>query len=477
MQTLFTLYFMVVLVSFFSGVLALLLTAQCYPLINISNQLERKSLFHKLNNLSIQRTIKNFYKWPTLTITSPPPASRPPAAPNVCAFQKIDSQPQRIVITWQYYDSSGSGIYAQLFDTCQGTLKNVTDIFLVNKEILFDQTNPKVACLNNQTFIIVYESQVSVNLGPQYSSVVRLSKILGQFFDWNGKKIRDEISISGEVGAFQETAVSIISLNTSKPILNEKFVVTYIKNTVSASMVLGQNQVMAKIFSHHKIIGPFQVNTFDTHFNNAGIKIVPQISSLTNGNFIILWASVPTLTNVVSTSNMINLNGQLFNTLGQIKGPEFQVNQNLFSGLGFTVQGTQNGGFLISYVAWLPNEAIFLTNIIVQRFSEDATRLGSEILFMKTKSEFQTSPLINILPHDRFIVSINSKGLLSSTFSIKSIEFERDGKAMFAPTMVNDVTMIDQISPDNIILADGSIFFVWNNGTSSIIGRFVQYTR
>ncbi len=172
------------------------------------------------------------------------------------------------IIVWEsrYQDGDGYGIYAKIFNL---TGNNQTDEFQVNTYTNNSQQNPCVCSLTNGNFIITWDS-----LGQDgYQTGVFM-----KMFNSTGHNMTDDIQVNGYYEYIQSNP-SICYLS------NNSFAVSWASENQD-----GDNYgVFAKIFnsSCHNQTGDIQVNTY---FNEA--QSHPSMSNFSNGYFVITWQSV-----------------------------------------------------------------------------------------------------------------------------------------------------------------------------------------
>ena len=141
-------------------------------------------------------------------------------------------------------------------------------------------------------------------------------------------------------------------------------------------------------------IQTFATRILDTMINTwiTSNQQYPSISSLSDGNFVVVWQSN------LQNGNGWGIYGQIFYSNGAKKGNEFSVNNyNKGNSTNPKVAASSNGKFM---VVWQTNGTI----ISGQIFINDGNKLGTEIQ-MNPANDWYGSPSITASTNNNFIVS------------------------------------------------------------------------
>jgi hypothetical protein len=172
------------------------------------------------------------------------------------------------VVTWtsNYQDSSGEGIFGQVFDAERN---KIGDEFPVNTYTTGNQCNSKVTSLKNGNFVATWESS-----GQDASGY----GIFAQIFDVKGNKIGDEFQVN-TFTKYSQKSPSVATLE------NGGFVVTwesYGQNNSGYEIYARRYDASAKAVSDEFLVN---INTTNDQTSSA-------VTGLINGGFVIAWESL-----------------------------------------------------------------------------------------------------------------------------------------------------------------------------------------
>jgi len=187
-----------------------------------------------------------------------------------------------------------NGIYAQVFAS-DGT--KIGSEFQVNTTHTYGQSTPSVSVLSNGNFVITW------NIGGPYGSS---RGVYVQIFASDGTKIGSGFRVNTSTYETEFPIVSALS--------NGNFFITWSSNGQDGS---GYG-VYAQVFASDgtKIGSEFQVNTY-TSYN----QMMPEISALSNGDFVIAWLSDQDRSGAYG----FGVYGQIFSSTGTPLGKEFKI--------------------------------------------------------------------------------------------------------------------------------------------------------
>jgi hypothetical protein len=236
------------------------------------------------------------------------------------------------VATWQDGsgqggDSSSTSIKAQMFDASGAKVGNE---FLVNTNWLGGQYSPTISGLTNGGFVVTWQD------GSGQGGDASGTSIKAQMFDASGAKVGNEFLVNTTT-AYDQVGPAITSLSDGR------FVITWRDLSGSQGDYAG-GDIKAQVFdaTGAKIGGEFLVNT-----TTVGQQFDPQITSLSNGGFVIAWSDASGLGGDNSDSS---IKAQLFDATGAKVGNELLVNTATTSTQwASSITGLIDGGFVVAW--------------------------------------------------------------------------------------------------------------------------------
>ena len=148
--------------------------------------------------------------------------------------------------------------------------------------------------------------------------------------------------------------------------------------------------------------GVAQGAEFTVNTETASQQLSPEITELTNSDYVVVWASAEQ-----DTANSYGIFGQLFEANGTAKGAEFQVN--------IYVEGRQDspsiaalsdGGFVVSWNSVGQDGSNYL--VYAQKFTSAGAKDGSETRLAENTELNQMFASINATDNGSFIASWHS---------------------------------------------------------------------
>ncbi|RZI47492.1 calcium-binding protein [Rickettsiales endosymbiont of Peranema trichophorum] len=224
------------------------------------------------------------------------------------------------VVVWYSYGQDGSlyGVYGQRYG---GDGSKLGGEFQVNTYTNSDQYGPSITGLSNGNFVVVWYS---------YGQDGSLYGVYGQRYEADGSKLGGEFQVNSYTTGNQN-APSITSLS------NGNFVVAWGSE--------GQDGSGAGVYGQRygadgsKLSGEFQVNSYTT-----GNQYHPSITSLSNGNFVVVWHSEG------QEGGGPGVHAQVYDSEGNKMNNEFKVSTIAASETAPNVAKLKgNGGFIITY--------------------------------------------------------------------------------------------------------------------------------
>ncbi|NGX44196.1 MAG: hypothetical protein K1060chlam3_00361, partial [Candidatus Anoxychlamydiales bacterium] len=263
-------------------------------------------------------------------------------------------------------------------------ISNVTKIgseFQVNTYTTNSQDSPSVAGLNNDTFVVTWQSYEQD--GSYYG-------VYGQRYNADGTKSGSEFQVN-MVSPGQQRNPSVASLSTGK------FVVTWQSDRQDGDL----DGIYGQIFNADgtKNGSKFQINTW---VNNS--QEIPSIASFDNDNFVVTWQS-----GGGQDGDLIGVFGQIFNADGTKSGSEFQINT-------YTINHQRR-----SSVASLSTNKFVVTwesggqdgsghGVFGQIFNADGTKSDSEFQINTYTTDAQQFPSVTSLSNNKFVVTWQDGG-------------------------------------------------------------------
>ena len=295
------------------------------------------------------------------------------------------------IVTWtdsSAQDGSGQGVIAQIFNP-DGT-PNGGEI-IVNNLTSSNQADSDVAVLNDDTFVVTWNSVDSVGASDGNGIGV-----LARHFNSDGTPISGQFVVNTEIVSTQNSP-SITQLNDGG------FLITW-QSFSSAGSADGDNSgIFAQRFdaSANSVGTEFQVNTA----TRSG-QFDPEVTVLANGNIAITW-----------TDSVADLSGQ--GVYASIIGPDgtpivedFRVNdQRISTQNDPVVAALDNGDFVIAWTDFNFTDGSG-QGVFAQQYDSDGARVDSQFQVNTTTSGTQNQPDIAGLPGGGFVITWNGSVLI-----------------------------------------------------------------
>ena len=308
-------------------------------------------------------------------------------------------------------DNSSSSIKGQRFDSAGNKIGGE---FLVNTATEINQDSPSVAGLPGGGFVVTW---------TDYSNPANSGDIKAQLYAPDGSRLGGEFIVNATTSGTQ-LHPSVTTLASGE------FVVSWWTYSSSGG---DRGNVVAQRFAADgtKIGSEFAVNT-----TTAGIQSQPEVVALPSGGFAIFWNDESAST----SSNPIDVRGQIFDSAGQKVGAEILVNTATF-GSQFSPRADvlSNGNIVVGY------------NGGIQILDQNGNKVGAEIT--------TTSPRdVAALPDGGFVV-------VQDGFPLQVRFFDNNG-ALVGGDVELDAT-------DVLAAPDGSLLFYRGGGdiTASVFQR------
>ncbi|RTL17565.1 MAG: tandem-95 repeat protein, partial [Rhodocyclaceae bacterium] len=197
----------------------------------------------------------------------------------------------------------------------------------------------------------------------------------------------------------------------------------------------------------------FQVNTY-----TQSSQYEPEIASLANGGFVVVWRSSG------QDGSGESVHAQIYGADGLPVGGEFQVNTTtVYSQYEPAVVGLSDGSFVVAYRSdYTDASASYAQDVLAKRYAADGTLLADEFTLNTTVSGTQFNPRLAALPGGKFVAlygdaSSNDGG----GYGVFSKVFNADGSVEVAEQVVPTAVAGNQYGHDVAVLADGGYVVVW----------------
>ncbi len=193
--------------------------------------------------------------------------------------------------------------------------------------------------------------------------------------------------------------------------------------------------------SGHRVGGETLVNT-----TTAGSQYRPQGVGLPDGGFVISWTSP-------GDGSGTGIYFQRFNADGSHNGVETLANSTVTGAQDFSgITATLDGGFAIT---WSGPESVG-SGIYMQRYTASNTTVGGEYHVNSTTAGDQTDPMITDLSNGNIVVTWDSSAQDGSGYGVYSRVYNAAGTALTGEILVNlNDTAGDQFLEATAALSDG----------------------
>ncbi|WP_445630825.1 beta strand repeat-containing protein [Nostoc sp. DSM 114167] len=281
------------------------------------------------------------------------------------------------VISWESQDGSGSGIYAQRYNS-SGVA--VGGEFQVNTSTNNNQVNPTIAIDTNGNFVISWQS--SGQDGSSYG-------VYAQRYSSAGLAIGGEFKVNTHTESSQYNPTIAMDANGDFVISwqsyyqDGSYLGIYAQRYNSAGSAIGNE---------------FQVNTY-----TQGNQFNPTVAMDATGDFVISWQSYG------QDGSGDGIYAQRYTSAGAAIGAEFKVNTHT-EGNQFnpTVAMDADGDFIIS---WTSNSQDGSgSGIYAQRYNSAGVAIGGEFLVNTNTNNDQANPAVAMDATGDFVISWQSDG-------------------------------------------------------------------
>ncbi len=311
------------------------------------------------------------------------------------------------VVSWHSngQDTSGWGAYARIYDASG---QPVATEFQVNKVYANEQSTISSTQLSNGDIVFSWHSVAQD--GSTYGAYARV-------FDVDGTPKGNEFILN------QTTADSQAQALTSA-LGNGGFVAVWHSNLQDGS----GHAVIGRVFDSSGTAtgNEFQVNTYTT-LDQA----YPDVVTLTNGGFVVIWASFGQ-----DEAGNWGIYGQRYDSAGTALGTEFRANTTTANGQGSQdIVALDGGGFVVSWVS-LGGQDGSGSGMFLQRYDANGVAQGAETQVNTYTAGDQTPANIAALEDGGFVVSWSSYGQdATATWGIYGQRYDAAGNAVGTETL------------------------------------------
>ncbi len=280
------------------------------------------------------------------------------------------------IVTWESTDGLSGGVFAKTYDNTGAV---VTAQFQVNSNSAGLQRRPDVAADNGGAFVICFEDQPVVPMGPynvlcgRYNAAAQAQGQLTANFETDGDQ---------QLPSVGRTSAGSFVVAWQGP------------NAVDSSQI----DVYMRGFDNlgGELIAETLVNV-----TTLGNQSQPSIAVNASGEFVIAWTS----DNVDGSSTAVM--GRRYDTAGAPLGGEFTVNTYTTGAQNNPAVGINADGD--SIVAWVSaNQDGNLTGVYAQRYDQAGVGVGAEFRVNTVTTFFQEEPDITLRTSDEPIVAYSS---------------------------------------------------------------------
>ncbi len=324
--------------------------------------------------------------------------------------------------------------------------------FRINTRAFGSQEYSSIATRNGG-FVAVWQTSDSSQDGSQ-------SAIKGQLVATNGQLVGAEFLVNSAGSGAQ-------SLPRVTTLADGKFVVTW--QTRDGLQDGSYDSVKAQIFAAD---GTKFGNEFLVNSQTANIQWQPAISSLSNGNFAVVWETYDSAQDGSGRA----IKAQIFSSSGARIGSEFLVN-SVTSGnqVGPDVTSLADGRFLVSWAS-APVTSEF--DIRGQIFSASGAKIGGEISVNATTAPSEVNVRSVGLPNGGFVTTWQTFDTTQdgSGSAIKAQIFDANGARVGGEFVVNSYGANNQYEPSVAVLANGDFVVGWHSYLLADGGRAQIFT-
>jgi hypothetical protein len=351
------------------------------------------------------------------------------------------------VITWTSanQDGSGNGIYAQVYNQNYNVR---TAEFRVNAFTTGEQVSSVVTALADGGYVIAWDSQGQDGggLGIYAQAYNADSTIRTAEFQVNNVTSLDQ----------QDPAVTAL--------LDGGYVIAWESRDQDGSL----GGVYAEVYNANGTVrtAEFQVNNTTLNYQSyAGI------AAIADGGYVFLWASKgqdnPGFTNY-------GIYTEIYNQDGTLRQVESRVNQVVTGDQIYPdITSLTDGGYVVSWRS--ANQDGSGQGIYARIYNANGTARAGEFRVNATTADQQINPAITGLEDGGFVVTWSSNNQDGSGYGTYAQVYNADGTVRAAEFQLNITTNGDQLWPDITSLEDGGFVATWQSANQDGSGKGIYH--
>ncbi|WP_367154819.1 calcium-binding protein [Methylomonas sp. HYX-M1] len=407
-----------------------------------------------------------------------------------------------MVLAWTGDDADGTGINVQLFDA-DG--KATSEIFHANDTLTDNQTQPAIAVLEDDSFVVAWTSANqgdSLHNGNSMGEDPNQAGVFSQHFDKKGNALGWETKVSDSGGG--DPFVTALQ--------DGSYIVGYEATRVDTEQML----IFAKLYDSDDQFQQFLYNFLDKdddpisgtensyvdtinstaettesdvgdprHNELASKEKLPTATQLSGGSIVVVWQApgdpYPVKDNPLDVHDG-SIYARLYDASGFATTAEIKVNSyTTYEQSQPAVAALSDGGFVVVWQSMLQDESYW--GVYGQRFDAGGNKVGSEFQVNTTTHDSQQQPTVIGLSDGGFVVSWeaqyqdgNQQGVFQDGDKLTEIVMQRydaDGNAVgqsFAGTVADDVIAISGSDGVEIDGAAGNDTLTGGDGGDTLRG-------
>lgn len=336
-------------------------------------------------------------------------------------------------------DGSGDGVYGRIVDA---TGAPVSDEFRINTTVTGNQQAPRVAALEGDGFVVVWDS---------FGQDGDKDAIIARRFGNDGTPTGNE-TIVNETSASWQVAPDV----TRTP--SGGYVVAWQSEDQDGSF--------AGVYARHFGSDDTPLNSeFRLNVEADGYQSYPRIATLTDGRLIAVWESEG------QDGDGNGVFARLFSADGIPEGTEFRINQYFPSYQSHPdVTPLADGGFAVAWTSY--GQDGDRNGVYTRAFGTDGTPKGSETRVARTTQDNQENASVVGLSDGTYLVGFTSDGELGGVAHSYMARFDADGSALGLPVAVSTVSNTEPSRLGDIAVTnDGAILELNSVKSNSDGGR------
>ncbi len=317
---------------------------------------------------------------------------------------------------------------------------------IVNSTTAAGQTSSAITVLSNGNYVITWTSNDTS--GSDTSS----TKIRYRLYDSTGTALgTDEVANSTPANAQDHPVVTALA--------DGKFAIAW--QSLDGGETSGTGSaIRARFF---EATGSATGADFIVNTGVTGEQTNPTITTLSNGNVLVIWESDTSLSNEPLNADIL---GQIYTSAGTAVGDEFAIASTTNAAqLNAKVTALANGGYAVTWTSFDGLGSDTDRTAIRMRIFDSTGPAGNDVIVNTTTPFDQNSPAISQLTDGKIVVVWNNReSETSGTTNPEDIRmriYTSAGAAIGNDVVVNSTTIKTQAQPSITSLADGRFAIVY----------------